>query len=131
MNSFILLDAAASQAAGGGMGGILMIVALFVIFYFFMIRPQQKRQKEIRKFRESLGRGAKVVTAGGILGTSISSLKSPKAFRFASTKAPYIPLLKMPTWQTSRTKENNPVQTACHGTAERHRKENNHCVALP
>lgn len=69
MNSFILLDAAASQAAGGGMGGILMIVALFVIFYFFMIRPQQKRQKEIRKFRESLGRGAKVVTAGGILGT--------------------------------------------------------------
>lgn len=69
MNSFILLDAAANQAAGGGMGGILMIVALFVIFYFFMIRPQQKRQKEIRKFRESLDRGSKVVTAGGIFGT--------------------------------------------------------------
>lgn len=68
MNSFILLDAAASGASGG-MGGILMLVAIFVVFYFFMIRPQQKRQKEIRKFRESLGRGAKVVTAGGILGT--------------------------------------------------------------
>ena len=34
-----------------------------------MIRPQQKRQKEIRKFRESLDRGSKVVTAGGIYGT--------------------------------------------------------------
>ncbi|MCM1065978.1 MAG: preprotein translocase subunit YajC [Muribaculaceae bacterium] len=62
----ILLDAA---PAGGGMGSILMIVALFVIFYFFMIRPQQKRQKEIKKFRESLDRGSKVVTAGGIYGT--------------------------------------------------------------
>lgn len=64
--NFILLDQA---AAGGGMGSILMIVALFVIFYFFMIRPQQKRQKEIKKFRESLGTGSKIVTAGGIFGT--------------------------------------------------------------
>ena len=68
MLNFILLDAAAAPA-GGGFSGILMIVALFVIFYFFMIRPQQKRQKEIRKFRESLERGSKVVTAGGIYGT--------------------------------------------------------------
>ena len=34
--------------------GIIMIVVLIGIFYFFMIRPQQKRQKEIRKFREGL-----------------------------------------------------------------------------
>lgn len=59
------------QAAGGqnGMGSILMIVALFVIFYFFMIRPQQKRQKEIKKFREALGAGSEIVTAGGLFGT--------------------------------------------------------------
>lgn len=63
----ILLQAA--PAAGGGMGSILMIVALFVIFYFFMVRPQQKRQKEIRKFREALDKGSDVVTAGGIYGT--------------------------------------------------------------
>lgn len=68
MTNFILLDAAASQGAGG-MGSILMIVALFAIFYFFMIRPQQKRQKEIKKFRESLGAGSDIVTAGGIYGT--------------------------------------------------------------
>ncbi len=67
MEQMILLDAA--PAAGGGWEGILMIVAIFVIFYFFMIRPQQKRQKEIRKFREALGKGDKVVTAGGIYGT--------------------------------------------------------------
>lgn len=67
MLNYILLDGA--QPAGGGMGSILMIVALFVVFYFFMIRPQQKRQKEIKKFRESLDKGSKVVTAGGIYGT--------------------------------------------------------------
>lgn len=68
MYNFILLDAAAGGGASG-MGSILMIIALFVIFYFFMIRPQQKRQKEIKKFRESLEKGSKVVTAGGIYGT--------------------------------------------------------------
>lgn len=67
MLNYILLDGA--QAAGSGMGSILMIVALFVVFYFFMIRPQQKRQKEIKKFREALDKGDKIVTAGGIYGT--------------------------------------------------------------
>ena len=61
----ILLQA---QPAGGGMGSIIMIVALIAIFYFFMIRPQSKKQKEIRKFRESLKNGDKVITAGGIYG---------------------------------------------------------------
>lgn len=57
------------QAQPNPMNSIFMIVALIVIFYFFMIRPQQKRQKEIRKFRESLAAGSKIVTAGGIHGT--------------------------------------------------------------
>lgn len=68
MLNFLLLDAAPASAGDGGMG-ILMIVALFVVFYFFMIRPQQKRQKEIKKFRESLAAGSNIVTAGGIMGT--------------------------------------------------------------
>lgn len=66
LTNTILLQEAAPQ--GGGMSGIIMIIALIAIFYFFMIRPQQKRQKEIRKFRESLGKGDSVVTAGGIYG---------------------------------------------------------------
>lgn len=66
MLNFLLLQEQAQQ--GSGMMSILMIVLLFVVFYFFMIRPQQKRQKEIRKFREALGKGSHVVTAGGIKG---------------------------------------------------------------
>ncbi len=54
--------------AGAEYTNIIMIVALIAIFYFFMIRPQQKRQKEIRKFREGLNVGDKVITAGGIYG---------------------------------------------------------------
>ena len=45
-----------------------MIILLIVIFYFFMIRPQQKWQKETKKFRDSLTKGSKVITAGGIHG---------------------------------------------------------------
>lgn len=65
LTNSILLQAAQPE---GGWSGIFMIVALIAIFYFFMIRPQQKRQKEIRKFRESLKIGDKVITAGGIYG---------------------------------------------------------------
>lgn len=68
--NFIMLDAPASGGfmGDGGMTNLLMIVALIAIFYFFMIRPQSKKQKEIRKFRESLAVGSKVITAGGIHG---------------------------------------------------------------
>lgn len=59
----------ALQAQGGGYSGLIMIALLFVVMWFFMIRPQQKRQKEMKKFREGLGKGDKVVTAGGIYGT--------------------------------------------------------------
>ena len=65
MLNYILLEA---PAQSGGMGSILMIVALIAIFYFFMIRPQSKKQKEVKKFREGLKSGDKVTTAGGIHG---------------------------------------------------------------
>lgn len=45
-----------------------MLVLIFIIFYFFMIRPQQKKQKEIQNFRNSITRGQQIVTAGGIYG---------------------------------------------------------------
>ena len=51
------------------MSMILMMVALFAIMYFFMIRPQNKKQKEIEKFRSALSVGQDVVTIGGIYGT--------------------------------------------------------------
>lgn len=64
LNSIVLQ----AQGEGGGLSGILMIVAMVVIFYFFMIRPQSKKQKEIKKAREAMQNGDKVVTAGGIHG---------------------------------------------------------------
>lgn len=59
------------QAAAGGssMTFLIMMVAIFAIMWFFMIRPQQKKQKEIRKFQNSLQEGSKVVTGGGVYGT--------------------------------------------------------------
>ena len=70
LNSILLQAQAAGDAGqqGSGMMSILMIVALIAIFYFFMIRPQSKKQKEIRKFRDAMQKGDKVTTAGGIHG---------------------------------------------------------------
>ena len=51
------------------MSFLFMMVIIFAIMWFFMIRPQQKRQKEIQNFRNSIARGTQVVTAGGIYGT--------------------------------------------------------------
>lgn len=57
------------QAAQGFDGSFLiMMVAIFAIMWLFMIRPQQKKQKEIRKFQNSLETGTKVVTGGGLYG---------------------------------------------------------------
>jgi len=49
----------------------LPLVLIVVVFYFFMIRPQMKRQKDLKKFREELKKGDKIVTTGGIYGKII------------------------------------------------------------
>ena len=68
MNSMtIMLQAPA--AGGGSASFLIMMVLIFAVMYFFMIRPQQKRQKELVKFRNALERGLKIITAGGIYGT--------------------------------------------------------------
>ena len=63
----MLLSAQAAQ--GGGLGVIVMMGAILIIFWLFMVRPQQKKQKKIRNFQNSLQEGSKVVTGGGIYGT--------------------------------------------------------------
>jgi preprotein translocase subunit YajC len=52
----------------GGANQLVMIVLMIGVFYFFMIRPQMKKQKELKKFREGLKPGDKIVTIGGIHG---------------------------------------------------------------
>ena len=63
---FILLQAA--QPQGGGMSFLIMMAVIFAIMWFFMIRPQQKKQKEIQNFRNSITVGSQVVRAGGLYG---------------------------------------------------------------
>jgi len=53
----------------GSIGQFIPLILIFVIFYFFLIRPQQKKVKEHKKMVESLKRGDKVITSGGITGT--------------------------------------------------------------
>tara|TARA_B100000809_G_scaffold266259_1_gene328104 strand:+ start:5005 stop:5334 length:330 start_codon:yes stop_codon:yes gene_type:complete len=65
----ILLQAAPEGASSGfGMEQIIMFAAIGLVFYFFMIRPQMKKQKEAKQFKESLVKGSKIITIGGIHG---------------------------------------------------------------
>lgn len=64
MNLSILLQAAGDSS----WMQFLPLVLIVAVFYFFMIRPQSKKAKEAKKFRESLGKGDKVITIGGIQG---------------------------------------------------------------
>lgn len=61
---FILLQAAGS----GAMSNLVMILLIIVVFYFFMIRPQMRKSKQEKIFKESLLKGDKVVTIGGLHG---------------------------------------------------------------
>lgn len=60
----------AEQPGGAGalFSSFLPLILIFVIFYFLLIRPQSKKAKEHREMLNSLKRGDKVITTGGILG---------------------------------------------------------------
>lgn len=64
----ILLAAQPNGGESDPIGTFLPLVLIIVVFYFFMIRPQMKKQKEAKKFRENIQKGADVVTLGGIYG---------------------------------------------------------------
>lgn len=50
------------------MGTFIMLGLIMVVFYFFMIRPQMKKTKDQRKFKEEINKGDKIITIGGIHG---------------------------------------------------------------
>lgn len=52
----------------GALSPFIMIGAMFVLFYFLLIRPQQKRQKEVREMQAELQKGDRIVTIGGFHG---------------------------------------------------------------
>ena len=66
------ISPAYAQAAGDGGSGLfslLPLVLIFVVFYILLIRPQQKKVKAHKMLVEALGRGDRVVTGGGLMGT--------------------------------------------------------------
>ena len=69
MNMMTILQAAPAAQAGSQWSMWIMFALIFVVMWFFMIRPQRKQQKELQNFRDSLKKGDKVVTIGGIYGT--------------------------------------------------------------
>lgn len=71
LNSILLMMQPQEGSDANPLMSFLPLLLIIVVFYFFMIRPQVKRQKETRKFRESLQKGDKVVTTGGIYGRVI------------------------------------------------------------
>jgi len=66
--NYLLMGAPANGAEPNPIMTFLPMILIIVVFYFFMIRPQMKKQKEITAFRNSLQKGDKVVTTGGIYG---------------------------------------------------------------
>ncbi len=58
----------AGAPGGAGIGQFIPLILIIVVFYFFMIRPQLKKSKEQKKFRENIKKGDKIVTIGGIHG---------------------------------------------------------------
>ena len=66
MNKSVILLQEAAQ--GSPYQSLIMFGLIGIVFYFFMIRPQMKRTKEAKNFRESLSQGDQVVTIGGIHG---------------------------------------------------------------
>src|ERR1035437_9911061 len=63
----ILLQTGAS-GAGGGASTLIMIGLMVIVFYFFMIRPQMKKAKTEKQFKETVQKGDKIITIGGVHG---------------------------------------------------------------
>jgi preprotein translocase subunit YajC len=65
---FILLQTSGVTSPANPLTSLLPLILIIVVFYFFMIRPQVKRQKELKNYRTALQRGDKIITTGGIYG---------------------------------------------------------------
>jgi preprotein translocase subunit YajC len=68
---FFMAQPAGSSGGSNPLVTFLPLILVFVVFYFFMIRPQMKKQKDMNNYRNSLKKGDKVITTGGIYGRVI------------------------------------------------------------
>jgi preprotein translocase subunit YajC len=67
-NAYAQSTTAADPGLMGNLTTFLPLILMFVVMYFLMIRPQQKRQKELKAMMDALAKGDEVATAGGVLG---------------------------------------------------------------
>ncbi|MEE9463550.1 MAG: preprotein translocase subunit YajC [Bacteroidales bacterium] len=68
MNNFMLIFLMPQSPDKSPVPSFVFLLLIIVVFYFFMIRPQMKKQKDLKSYRENLSKGDKVVTTGGIYG---------------------------------------------------------------
>jgi preprotein translocase subunit YajC len=68
MNHLLVLLQTPAGGTQNPLVSLLPLLLIIVVFYFFMIRPQVKRQKELKNYRNSLQKNDKVITTGGIYG---------------------------------------------------------------
>ena len=68
MNTIFMLTLQQTATQCNAFKQFLPLILIVVVFWFFMIRPQMKRQKELKKYRDELKKGDKVMTTGGIFG---------------------------------------------------------------
>ena len=95
------------QATGGSNSSFLiMMVIIFAIMWFFMIRPQQKKQKEIQKFRNSITTGSQVVTAGGIYGTVVAIDEANNILTLEIAKNVHVRIDRNSVFQSAQPQEN-------------------------
>lgn len=67
-NAYAQTAGAADPGLMGSLTTFAPLILMFVVMYFLMIRPQQKRQKELRAMMDALAKGDEVITVGGMLG---------------------------------------------------------------
>jgi preprotein translocase subunit YajC len=70
-NLFLMAPPQGTEGAGNPLVALLPWVLIFVVIYFFMIRPQNKKAKEQKLFRENIAKGDRIVTIGGVHGKII------------------------------------------------------------
>jgi preprotein translocase subunit YajC len=68
LNNILLMAPPAEGSQGGGLMSFFPLILIVVVFYFFFIRPQMRKQKEAKLFRENIKKGDKIITIGGIHG---------------------------------------------------------------
>ena len=70
-NFLAMAQQSGQQQQGNPIIGFLPLILLVVIFYFFIIMPQNKKQKQHQEMLNSLQKGDRILTVGGIIGTVV------------------------------------------------------------